>query len=286
VETWCGENKKSYLNSRERVKCLVKLDKEVSKVVKERCDNIPLDPDANVSGSEVYLLDCDHKSFCTLQPPQWVNDVVLMASIRFILKERENCWSFRSTFFSQALLNTNALSYASVKKHSSKAPGGNIFNLENVFFPINLQEQKHWTLGYVHMTRKLVYYYDPMGHTYSDGKKYQRLIHKYLREEHISLFNKDIPADWCFVDVRHTKGPKQKDLHNCGPLIVMIVDAICTLGVPPEVLFLFGDWDLTDVDMNRFRHRMGNLILQGELPAIQDLPAKIEGELTSSPYNN
>jgi hypothetical protein len=73
------------------------------------------------------------------------------------------------------------------------------------------------------------------------------------------------------------------DPHNCGPHIVMIVDAICTLGVPPEVLFLFGDWAFSEIVMNRYHHCMGHLILKAELPAIQDLPTKIEGDLTSSP---
>jgi Ulp1 family protease len=180
----------------------------------------------------------------------------------------------------------DTLFYKNVSTRANKVPGGKIFNLDHLFFPMH---QCHWILGYVDVKKKLIYYYDSLFPTDKmDGQNFQKKIHKYLRAEHISVTKKDLTAEWCFVDVGHTKGPKQMAGHNCGPHIAMMVDAICTLGVPPEVLFLFGDWNTSSEDMDRYRYRMGHLILKAELPTIQDLPTKIDSdkELTSSPYHN
>jgi Ulp1 family protease len=164
-----------------------------------------------------------------------------MASIQLILKNQENWWNFQSTFFKQAVVNSgDTLSYCNVCTHASNAPGRNIFNLDHLFFLVNLH-RSHWTLEYVDVKKKMTYYYDSLAPTdKTDGQNFQKKFHKYLRGEHIQVSNKDITGDWCFVDVGHTKGPKQMDGHNCVPHITLIVDTICTLGVPPEVLFLFG----------------------------------------------
>jgi Ulp1 family protease len=136
------------------------------------------------------------------------------------------------------------------------------------------------------MKKKLIYYYDALYQTDTiNGPDYQNRIHKYLRQEHEKITKKELSPDWSFVDVRHTKGPLQMDGRNCGPHIILIVDAICTLSVPPEVLFLFEDWNTTSEDLDKYRYRLGHLILKAELPAIQDLPTKIDKELTPSPYH-
>jgi Ulp1 family protease len=175
--------------------------------------------------------------------------------------------------------DTNELIYDEVKDHGKNAPGENIFKLDQVFFPINIASC-HWTLGYVDMKKCLIYYYDLMCNGYDDdgkGKHFQNQIYKYLREEHISL------TDWNMVDPMHTstKGPLQDDCYNCRPFVVLIVDAICTLGVPPDILFLFGDWNISAKDMDTYRYRMGAMILKKDMPAIQNLPLPIEKTVTS-----
>jgi hypothetical protein len=87
VKTWCEENREVFENSRDRVKCFFKLEEEVQKLVKDKWEEPQLDPEANVSGSELFKLDCSHSSFCRLRPPTWVNDIALMASIQFLLKD-------------------------------------------------------------------------------------------------------------------------------------------------------------------------------------------------------
>jgi hypothetical protein len=41
-----------------------------------------------------------------------------------------------------------------------------------------------------------------------------------------------------------------------------------SVGVPPEVLFLFGDWNISAHDMDTYRYRMGVIILKKDMPAI------------------
>jgi hypothetical protein len=68
VKTWCEENREVFENSRDRVKCFFKLEEEVQKLVEDKWEEQPLDREANVSGSELFRLDCPHSSFCSLEP--------------------------------------------------------------------------------------------------------------------------------------------------------------------------------------------------------------------------
>lgn len=288
IKTWCAENKMFFDNAQVRLQSCLKLQDEIMELVKKKL-RVKVKPkkDKNVSALKAIKYNCNLSKFKDLKPKKWLNDIVLLCCIRMLMREKKDSWSFRSHLFTKGVdQDTNELIYDEIKDHGKNAPGGDIFNLHHVFFPINIKNV-HWTLGYVDMKKHLIYYYDPMCHGCDQsgmGRLYTNLIWKYLEEEHFSLRKERLPSDWNMVDPMHIKGPQQTDTWNCGPFVTLIVEAICTLGVPPEVLFLFGDWSISSKDMDAYRYRMGAIIMKKEIPALPNLPLPIEKTVSSCPY--
>jgi Ulp1 family protease len=63
--------------------------------------------------------------------------------------------------------------YEKKSRWEKKAPGNNIFNLKNIYIPININHQ-HWACIVVYMEEKQIQYYDSLngvgkGHPYLEG---------------------------------------------------------------------------------------------------------------------
>jgi hypothetical protein len=79
-------------------------------------------------------------------------------------------------------------------------------------------------------------------------------------------------------------GPHQSDGYNCGVYITFVIDAIVSLSVSPEILFLHDDWNFNKKEMDKYRRRMAASILKLSIPEIPNLPEWREAPVTSSPY--
>ena len=73
-------------------------------------------------------------------------------------------------------------SYKNVRRWSKKVPGGDVFELDKIFFPVNVGGM-HWTCVVADVTRRTVSYYDSMG---DDGDEYTGSVFRYLCDEHVN----------------------------------------------------------------------------------------------------
>ncbi len=87
----------------------------------------------------------------------------------------QNCSGFLSLFFWQCLTNENydnktlqvMYNYGNVFRWARKLPGNDIFNLKNIFIPININNE-HWMCIVIFMKEKWIQYYD--SHAVGAGK--------------------------------------------------------------------------------------------------------------------
>jgi len=79
-----------------------------------------------------------------------------------------------------------------VKNWGKHAPGGDIFSVEKVFFPIHCSS--HWFLVVACMKQKVIKSYDSLG---SGQQKVLSEIKSYLRMEHESKKKTELPKEWC-----------------------------------------------------------------------------------------
>jgi Ulp1 family protease len=70
--------------------------------------------------------------------------------------------------------------YENVSRRAKKLPGKDIFNLKNIFIPIN-KNNHHWTCIVIFMKEKRIQYYD--SNTVGADKSHMDIILKYLINE-------------------------------------------------------------------------------------------------------
>lgn len=137
------------------------------------------------------------ESMHRLRPGQWLNDEVIhYFYVMLAQRDAEMCKQdqsrkrshFFKSFFMTKLLNEGhtdpakdgKYEYNNVKRWGKKVPGGDLFALDKVFFPIN-QGRMHWICAVAFMQEKRIQFYDSMG---SDGMEYLRFIFQYIQDEH------------------------------------------------------------------------------------------------------
>jgi Ulp1 family protease len=108
-------------------------------------------------------------------------------------------WFISSHFFQNMFneKNVNAAfcgryNYENISRWEEKAPGNNIFNLKNIYFPINIDNQD-WSCIVVYMEEKQIQYYNSLncvgkGHKYFEGTL-QYLYDLDEKKEPINLSN-------------------------------------------------------------------------------------------------
>ena len=111
---------------------------------------------------------------------------------------------FMRTLFDQELSAPNGrgrYNFAVVVRWLKLVPGGNIFNLRNLLFPINISDL-HWTLAVVFMEDRCIRYYD----SFPDGSlchtKMRNGVMQYLKDEHKAVRdgNKLNVGEWEILD--------------------------------------------------------------------------------------
>ena len=91
--------------------------------------------------------------------------------------------------------------YKNVKRWSKKVPGKDIFNLDKIFFPINVGRM-HWVCAVAFIQEKRIQFYDSMG---ADGRAYLEHIFRYLQDEHMDKKKCPLPDidEWLLVECTH-----------------------------------------------------------------------------------
>jgi hypothetical protein len=164
-------------------------------------------------------------SMQTLQPGQWVGDEVISYFLLMLSKRdeelcqkdpsRKRCHFFKSFFFTKLLNEGHAnpdmdgtYEYKNVKRWSKKVPGKDIFKLDKVIFPINVQRM-HWICAVAFITEKRIQIYDSMG---AGGSYYLDSIFRYLQDEHKDKKGSPLPDidDWQLVPTT-SDAPRQRN---------------------------------------------------------------------------
>ena len=173
------------------------------------------------------------KSMCTLRSGKWLNDEVITYYLK-MLASRDEALSknepnrkrshFFMSFFVTKLLDvgcTNGYTYKHVKHWSTKVPGKDIFNLKNIFFPININ-QSHWACAVIYMQEKRIQYYDSMG---SGGSKYLSALMTYLEDEWADKKSGDLPDKENWTILNSVDGvPLQHNGCDCAVFTLMYAD--------------------------------------------------------------
>ena len=163
---------------------------------------------------------------------------------------------FFKSFFMTSLLQTGHTTnsgnycYRNVRRWGQQTPGGNIFSLDKLFFPINVGRD-HWVLVAVFMQEKRIQCYDSMG---SKGTDYVQAIFRYLQDEHETKMGYPLEdtAAWQLVDCTAAT-PRQRNSYDCGVFICTFMDLL-SLNIP---------LGFDQTDMVRCRKRIALSILQG-----------------------
>ena len=156
---------------------------------------------------------------------------------------------FFITFFMHYLLIMDkGYKYNNVKNWSKSF---DIFEMDKVFFPINI-ESRHWAMAVVYIQEKKIHYYDSMS---GDGMQWMEGLLRWLVDEAKEKKNIDLDTnEWSLVG-SETHVPKQYNGFDCGVFAIICAD------------FLSDDLplDYHQRDMPFFREKITADILRGKL---------------------
>ncbi|GMI48585.1 hypothetical protein TrCOL_g9505, partial [Triparma columacea] len=177
-------------------------------------------------GDVVGIIDGNsvtRKNLSTLKPREWLCDEV----VNFFyscLKQRdeEKCesstggkrsWFFNS-FFLKRLLQGGDYQYERVKTWSKKVPGKDIFELNSLYWPVNIDNQ-HWIMLKADMIKRKITYYDSKAN--SDYKGFLKATLRYFKDEWKA---KGKPGEfkekeWTTIQ-NPVDFPKQENGFDCG----------------------------------------------------------------------
>jgi sentrin-specific protease 1 len=91
--------------------------------------------------------------------------------------------------------------------------GKSIFNLDKIFFPINLNNE-HWVCAVAFMHKKRIQFYDSQG---GDGIHYLEILFRYIKDEYLDKNGVPLPDqdDWelvpCAPDTPHQRNGMYND---------------------------------------------------------------------------
>jgi Ulp1 protease family, C-terminal catalytic domain len=175
-------------------------------------------------GSDTVL----RQSMRTLQPGQWLNDEVIHYFLVMLANRDEELCKldsnrkrshFFKSFFLTKLLNIGnatrdgVYEYSNVKRWSKKVPGKDIFALDKIVFPVNM-DNMHWICAVAFMQEKRIQIYDSMG---SSGKTYLEAIFNYLKDEHMDKKKKPLPDQdqWELISTTRDTPQQRNGTYEC-----------------------------------------------------------------------
>ncbi len=119
---------------------------------------------------------------------------------------------FFNSFFLEKLTGGGKYNYGGVKRWTKKAKIHNIFELERIFFPVNISNL-HWCMSVIHVQAKEVRYYDSMG---GKGTTYLLALKRWLQDEHSAKQGCNWDDTGWVVIPSTSDVPRQKNGNDCG----------------------------------------------------------------------
>ena len=141
---------------------------------------------ATLEISDIRHETVTRKSAETLRPGVWLNDEIIHFYLMALQSRDEEInpenrsHIFESFFMTKLLDDGKGYDYHEVKRWSRKVPGKDVFALNKILFPINIDNQ-HWTLACVFMKERIIQYFDSMGGNGLD--KFLIYLLQYLHDE-------------------------------------------------------------------------------------------------------
>jgi len=198
----------------------------------------------------------------TLKPETWLNDEVINTFLALAIKQHNRTTAtsngnlvhcFNSFFFTK-LCQNNAYSYENVERFSRRVHNGDIFCLEKLIIPININGN-HWTIVCINFSQKSILYLDSLGgqSTLHTKSCIRYLQDEYMRRHHSPLVN---IHEWSIRNNREGT-PKQKNNYDCGVFVCLY--ALHLIRNEP--------FNFTQADINRnIRPWIAKAILQKRIP--------------------
>ena len=175
------------------------------------------------------------QSLHKLQPGVWLNDEVIHYFLLMLARRdaklceedqsRKHCHFFKSFFITKILDDGRGYRYANVKRWSKKVPGKDIFNLDRIFFPVNVGGM-HWTVAVAFMQEKRIQFFDSMC---GSGIEYLEALFRYIKDEHKAKKGSPLPDEdeWELVECSPDT-PQQENGFDCGVFTCMFCDFLST----------------------------------------------------------
>jgi Ulp1 family protease len=147
---------------------------------------------AAIKGTNISV---QHQSMHRLQPGEWLNDETINFYFTMICQHDSEFYYadpnqkrnyFSTLHFMDKLLNLGHPSkegeyeYINVKKWLEAVPGGDVFELDKIFFLINIGRM-HWICAVISMMEKKIYTYNSK---HNDGKEYLESLFQYVQDKY------------------------------------------------------------------------------------------------------
>ena len=197
-----------------------------------------------------------------LRPGKWLNDELMSFYITH-LSHRElelcrqdpnrlRCFFFKAYFFTKLMREARGVTphydYDQVSTWTNSVPGANIFHLDRLFIPVNI-DNGHWALvvtsfGTRSRERPTIEYYD--SGTGRHAQYYMDIMLRYLGDEWRRLHPGGVEFDSSAWTRIHAAAPTQENGYDCGVFTLYFADYL-SRGEPLS---------LTQSDMEAYRERI------------------------------
>lgn len=179
--------------------------------------------------------DVDQGNFQALLSVQggenWIRCDVIDAFLCILRTHSSNKIHCFTTKFSVMCKDAKKVDRFFKKIVSSKGTKGNPFELEKLFFPINIGPNSHWSLVVVYPGEKKVIYFDSLPSA-EQTKANAFCVKDYILREYIRIHQtEDIKDSWSVV--RNCDAPTQINSDDCGVFVCMYAYCL-SVGIPVE----------------------------------------------------
>ena len=177
-------------------------------------------------------LTATQSDFRRLKGSEWLTDNIIGMFLRVSVQEVvDSTFCYTSHFFSSALSesdNNVMYDHSRVESWSDKIDGG-LFNLDQLFIPIHVDNKTHWVFIRVQFGSKSIELYDSHGSANPQHRQYLWAMRRYLYEEKISNVALDDRPDfdeWKGASTTQNKSrdlPKQANTFDCGMFVIILI---------------------------------------------------------------
>jgi len=212
--------------------------------------------------SKIGLHKLTHYDFRKLRHGIWLNDEVINWWMYILFnydihlcnntQSKRHMHCFNSFFVQKIYTSERCYCFKHVETWSKKVFGKDIFQLELVFFPINIGNH-HWVAVIAKIQDKTLEYYDSFGNGEDYCDLYLGIIFRYLKDEHRAK-NDGLPLkdeeSWKLQNCS-LHCPKQENGYDCGVFVCAFAYHLVT-----NQPFNFNNDYVTEM-----RRKMGRLVL-------------------------